>query len=141
MLENTKELEAIASRLPCLYDKFVEVDENGIKIMVKCKVEQVPEPIPESAIKEIVDYLLDKSMERLKNTKYPVIFFLLYEKNGLRMDVAYSSRKIYFWKRWLATMYFLRLRWKYPSDDYTIRHRVVEMNFEGRDCICHSIRF
>lgn len=141
MSANKKELEVLSSRLPFLYDKFLEMNELGIKLMVSCKVEKMPEVIPEYVVREIVEYLLTRAIKRLRKSKSPVLFFLLYERNGLRMDVAYTSRGIPFWSRWLTNVYFMRLRRQYVSENYDLKHRMVEMKYKERDCICHSIRF
>ena len=141
MMENTKELELIREKVPYLYNKFVEADEKGIKLMVHYKVENTPDKFVEKVLTETAEYLLDTAMKRLENTKAPVIFFLLDEKNGLRMDVAYTRKRIAFWTEWIMNVYFMRLRRKYVSEDYCIKHRMVEMKFKGRDCICHCVRF
>lgn len=141
MLENRNELEIMKSRFPYLYDKFLEIDKMGIKLMVSCNLENALEEIPEVAVFETVEYLLNEAIQRLKNTKFPTIFFLLYEKNGLRMEVAYTNKRIPFWIKWRTDAYFVRLCKKYRSKTCYIRHHMVEMQFKGRDCICHCVQF
>ncbi len=141
MLENRNELEIMKSRFPYLYDKFLEIDKMGIKLMVSCNLENALEEIPEVAVFETVEYLLNEAIKRLKNTKFPTIFFLLYEKNGLHMEVAYTNKRIPFWTKWRTDAYFIRLCRKYRSKTCYIRHRMLEMQFKERDCICHCVRF
>ena len=86
-------LDCLSQQFPELYDTLSKIEAKGILVCVHVKIEKIANEDLVGKMKKSAETLLAHAEGKLEQVPMPILYFLLYEEDGVRMEVAYTTKK------------------------------------------------
>ena len=158
-------VDCLSQQFPELYDMLLKIEAKGILVCVSAKVDKTLDETLVVQIKKFAKALLEHAERKLERISLPILYFLLYEEDGLRMEVAYTTKKYthrasrvkcasHCFKRYTHRVsrikcashcfkryHLLHLPKKHIKEMCGVQNGMLRMNFQGRKCVCHWVCF